>query len=311
MNLYRKYRPKTLKTFLGNVPTVRSLVTKIESEDRPHAYLFTGPSGCGKTTLARITASELGADENNLHELDSASFRGIDTVREIRRTMHMNPLGGGTCRVWILDEVHQMTPDAQEALLKALEDTPEHVYFMLCTTEPQKLKTTLKNRCTPYSVTTLNDKRMYKLLHKVVVREHKAVPVATLELIVRNSIGSPRQGLVLLEKVIDLDKHDMEKAVEKFAKEQGTVIDLCRALMKNAGWPNVKVILKGLQDQNADTVRRAVMGYCNKVLLGNADAKTMKRVYFIMDNFKNNFYDTGHPELSFACLQTLMDIKEG
>ena len=101
----------------------------------------------------------LGCRGGDYREIDSADFRGIDTIREIRKQIQYLPIESD-CRMWLLDEVHMLTAPAQEALLKALEDTPKHVYFALCTTEPQKLIKTIKGRCTHYTVDLLNEKQI-------------------------------------------------------------------------------------------------------------------------------------------------------
>ena len=127
MGLYQKYRPTNLKDFFGNDGLKRDLKPFLEGRRTPpKSILFTGPSGCGKTTLARILAYTIGCAEGDINELDTADFRGIDSIRDIRRQMNLVPLGG-QARVWILDECHKLTNDAQNALLKALENPPAHV----------------------------------------------------------------------------------------------------------------------------------------------------------------------------------------
>ena len=130
MSLYQKHRPQTLADVQGN----RNIVTTLKGlfatpEKMPHTFLFHGETGCGKTTIARIVAENLGCTENNLVEIDTGQFTGIDTVRDIRKSAQFIPLGGGV-RVFIIDEVHRMTKDAQNAFLKILEDTPPHIYFI-------------------------------------------------------------------------------------------------------------------------------------------------------------------------------------
>lgn len=116
--LYQAYRPRTFDEVVGNKEAIRTLESFIKRDisEVPHAFLFSGPSGCGKTTLARILAKKLGCSDANFVEIDSADFRGIDTIREIRRQMRLAPVGGGSCRVWLIDECHKLTGDAQSAL---------------------------------------------------------------------------------------------------------------------------------------------------------------------------------------------------
>ena len=144
LELYRKYRPTTLDQMVGNEATIKSL--KKELENGSHTFLFTGNAGCGKTTLARIIAKEVGAGELSIREINSADNRGIDTAREVMEQMRFNP-SDGDALVWILDEVHMISSAGPNAFLKALEDTPSHCYFFLCTTNPEKLISPLKTRC--------------------------------------------------------------------------------------------------------------------------------------------------------------------
>src|SRR5688572_25883760 len=138
MELYKKFRPKTLKGVVGQEGAVSSLQSMIDKGRLPHTILFSGPSGCGKTTIARILKGILECSDLDFFEINCADFKGIDMVRDIRRYVGIPPLHGKS-RVWLIDEAHQLTKDAQNAFLKLLEDTPKHAYFMLATTDPQKL----------------------------------------------------------------------------------------------------------------------------------------------------------------------------
>ena len=138
MAWFVKYRPATFEDMVGHKAVVASVCGQLEKEDIPKAWLFTGQSGIGKTTIARVLAKTFGATVTGILERNSADFRGIDAMRGLlKQTLFKTP--GSPFTVVILDECHQLTPEAQNALLKALEDTPKHVYFILCTTEPEKL----------------------------------------------------------------------------------------------------------------------------------------------------------------------------
>ncbi len=168
--LYKKYRPKTLAGVVGNETTVNLLRNMLEKGTIPHTILLQGASGCGKTTLARILQRSLECSEIDFIELNCSDFRGVDTIRDIAKQMHFSPTGG-KCRIWLLDEVHQMTKDAQNAALKILEDTPSHVYFLLCTTDPQKLISTIRNRCCQLSVEHLSEASLRMLIDRVLKKE--------------------------------------------------------------------------------------------------------------------------------------------
>jgi len=281
---------------IGNTATVKSLESMLQREDASHAYLFTGPSGCGKTTLARLAASALKCTEQNLTELDSAEFGGVDMVRGLRQRSRLAGLGGGV-RCYIMDECHMLSSQAQEALLKALEDPPEHVYYFLATTEPQKLRKTLKNRCTTFEVQALNDSDMGRLLKWVCTEEKKVLTPDVYNAIINVSEGSPRAALVALDKVIDLDADEVETALAQIKTVEAATIELCRALLKNEKWAKVSRILKGLKDEEPERVRRAVLGYMSAVMLGSNNG----RPSIIISEFLDNFYDSGRAGLTLAC----------
>lgn len=302
MSLYNKYRPSELSEFFGN----ESVVSKIESvlsrpqQEIPHAWLFTGPPGCGKTSLARVIAKRLGCSDFDMQEIDIGDLRGIDSVRDIRRQMGLAPLQG-SCRVWILDEAGRQTSDAQAALLKSLEDTPSHVYFMLATTDPQKLLKAILSRCMEFQVGPLQEDHLVRLLRTVVRKEGKQVPVDILKSIALNSLGHPRNALVLLDSVIDLPADQRQKVIEREAVQQSQVIDLCRALIKGTRWKDLSKVLNGLKGEDPESTRRAILGYCSSVLL-NEDSP---RAFLVMDAFKQPTYDIGWPGIVLAAYEAV------
>ena len=166
--LHIKYRPQTWDEIKGNEAVVEGLESQFSSKskkNRPHVFLFYGPSGCGKTTLARIVKDELECSEANFNELNVANTRGIDTIREVIQFSHYSTFDGSP-RIFLFDEAHKLTNDAQNALLKVLEDTPPKVYFILCTTDPKKIIKTIRNEMCNLSgepITAYYDSRFIKL----------------------------------------------------------------------------------------------------------------------------------------------------
>jgi DNA polymerase-3 subunit gamma/tau len=299
MSLYLKYRPKDFEALQGNAALIDSLRELLNREDLPHAFLFHGPTGCGKTTIARIIAETLGCVGNDYREVDSADFRGIDTVREIRKQSQFKPLEG-PCRVWVIDEVHKMTNDAQNAMLKILEDTPSHIYFILCTTDPQKLLPTVRGRCSQYQVATLTDREMMNLLRNVVKQEGETLTRQIYEQIITDSLGHPRNALQILEQVLATSADKRLEVSQRVAEEQSQVIELCRALIKKAGWKEVAGILNKL-DQDPESVRRAVMGYAQAVLFKGSNIQAGR----VLESFVENFFNSGKPGLTLACYRAI------
>lgn len=192
---------------------------------------------------------------------------------------------------------HQNTKDAQHALLKALEDAPAHVYYILATTEPQKLLPTIRGRCTQYQVNQLTNKEMLMLLRRIVKAEGKKLTKEIYEHIIESGQGHPRNTLQILDQVLNVDE-DMQVEIAKQAVELETdAIELCRALMQRASWKKVASILTKIKDQDAESIRRLVLSYCNSILLKGENMTAG----LVMEHFIEPFYNTGFPGLTFAC----------
>ena len=297
MSLYRKYRPPSLDKIVGNSEIITTLGNMLNNPKTcPHVFLFHGPTGCGKTTLARIVAKVLKCNKSNYIEIDTAQFTGIDTVREIKKNSQFTPLGGGI-RVYVIDEVHKMTTPAQNGFLKILEDTPEHIYFILCTTDPQSLLPTLKGRCSQFQVNLLTDNEMEHLLLQIIKKEKDDINNKVLKQIIQDSQGHPRNALVILEQVLATPKKNRLKIAEQAAIEQSQSIALCKALIAKKGWNTIKTILKGLKGQEPEGIRRLVLAYTSSALLN----KDNTLYGLILEEFIDPFYDSGFPRLVYAC----------
>ena len=256
------YRPKTFNELFGHSEILESLRNLFKQETIPHAFLFSGPSGTGKTSIARIIANMLEADKSDIIEVNIANTGGVDFARELNEIAKYPSLFGKS-KVFILDEVQQLTKEGQNAILKLLEDSPKHSYFILATTDPQKLLPTLKNRCLSFTLKSLSNKDIESILVYVTTLEKIELTEDVLNLLVYKAEGCPRKALVMLDQVKDIK--DFEKVCTLLADElesEQDVIELCRMMIKRPR-VNWKDLVKTCENINIDSeqIRIVIAGY--------------------------------------------------
>lgn len=303
--LYKKHRPDNFEDVIGQDTAIDLLEQWCEDDTIPHAVLFTGPSGVGKTTLGRILALEMDCNGTDFQELNAADMRGIDKVREIRSRMHSSPMSGDY-KIWLLDEVHKWTSDSQHAMLKLLEDTPQHVYFILATTNPEKLLRTVRTRCSEIALKTISSSNLEKLIKKTTNKEKRKIDSEVIDKIIENSDGSARKALVHLHSVINLkSSNSMLAAIQSSTAEQ-QIIEICRLLFKpKVRWNAMTSILRDCQDEEPEQLRWMILGYAKSVLLKGG--KMSGRAYIIIEAFRDHFYDSKHAGLAAACYEVLAE----
>ncbi|HEV2743627.1 MAG TPA: DNA polymerase III subunit gamma/tau [Rubrobacter sp.] len=220
-SLYRKWRPRRMDQVVGQEPVVRTLRRAIETGRVAHAYLFSGPRGTGKTSTAKVLAMGLNcasgptaepdwtcdscrAIVNNssldVVEMDAASNRGIDEIRDLRDRVNLAPVGGLT-KVYIIDEVHMLTPEAFNALLKMLEEPPEHVVFVLATTEKHRVLPTIISRCQSFDFRRPSIETLATKIGEISRAEGIVVEPEALTVIAREGRGSFRDAEGLLDQL--------------------------------------------------------------------------------------------------------------
>ena len=303
MELYKKYRPENLSEIVGQPEAIKILSGLIKKKNLPHAILFTGPSGCGKTTLARIIRTLVDCKSEDYVELNCADFRGIDMIRDIRSRLSLAPMGGGSSRVYYIDECHQLTKDAQNGMLKMLEDTPRHIFFFLATSEPNKLIAAIKTRCTEIKVKYLAIGELKSLIEGIVKKEKVKISGDVIDKITELAEGSARKALVLLQAVIDIDGDEEQlEALEK-SVPYAQAIELARLLLNpRCTWPDMSKLIKSVEEE-PESIRRLILGYMTTVMLSNA--KLASRCFLIIQIFRDHWYDCGKAGLASCCYEVI------
>lgn len=199
--LYRKYRPKVFDEVVGQETVINSLRNGLKNETLAHAYIFAGSRGIGKTSIARIFANAIGVSANDLYEIDAASNRGIDDIRAIKDAVATLPFDS-KYKLYIIDEAHMLTKEAWNALLKTLEEPPEHVIFILATTELEKIPDTILSRCETHTFRKPDQSTLVEVIKRTAKKEGFAIDTESAEVIALLADGSFRDAHGALQKVI-------------------------------------------------------------------------------------------------------------
>jgi DNA polymerase-3 subunit gamma/tau len=254
VSLYRKYRPQEFTDVRGQEHVTDVLASAIKSKSFPHAYLFAGSRGLGKTSAARIFARGIGTSERDTYEIDAASNRGIDDIRELREAVQALPFDSAY-KVYIIDEAHMLTKEAFNALLKTLEEPPAHTIFILATTELEKLPETVVSRCEVHYFRQPTLALLQKTVQSVAQAEGYQFDDDAAELVSRLGDGSFRDTLGVLQKVTTAttDKSITRADVERIAGvPSGLVVNEIIGAIAAADAPKALEALHQLAEKNVD-----------------------------------------------------------
>lgn len=304
MSLYLKYRPKTIDEL--DLAGVRRVLTEMVAANKmAHAYLLTGPRGAGKTSTARIIARIANCEHNqkklgepcnkcgacksilqgsavDVIEMDGASNRGIDDIRELKEKIRLSPAQLPK-KVYIIDEVHMLTNEAFNALLKTLEEPPEHSIFILCTTELHKVPETIVSRCVQIKFTKATSEELERSLQRVIAGEGRSVEPTAVEYLARAVDGSFRDGVKVLEQVLQTEgKIGLEEMEAKVAGRAGFAVEplLLALVAKDAGVALAKLAESMAQGVDVNYLLLSLMrGLRDKLVSGEVEIETTKLIF--------------------------------
>ena len=276
--LARKWRPQNFEEVVGQEPITRTLQNALTQGRIAHAFLFSGPRGTGKTSVARIMAKGLNCENggptphpcNTCHscrgitggsymdvlEIDGASNRGIDEVRDLREMIKYTP-ASGNYKVYINDEVHMLTKDAFNALLKTLEEPPAHAVFILATTEPHKVPVTIMSRCQRYDFRRIPTPMIQAQLEKLAAQEGWKIDPEGLALVARAAEGSLRDAQGFLDQVVTFGGDAVSTAeISRIlgVTERGALLTALEAMLERRG-PAILELIEELYNQGQDLKR--------------------------------------------------------
>ncbi len=326
--LYRKYRPQKFSDIIGQEHVIKTLKNAIKNDNISHAYLFSGPRGTGKTTIARLLAKAVNCSDKSgpepcgkcdsckaieegsaidLIEIDAASHRGIDEIRELRDGIRFSPTNL-RYKVYIIDESHQLTQGASNALLKMLEEAPEHVIFVLATTEPQKMISTIISRCQRFDFRKLKIAEIIKKLKKILKAEKIEADKRSLEIIATAAGGSFRDAESLLDQALTFtDKILKEEDIRNILGlvETRYIADFVDFLIKKKRMGAIDHLEK-LYKEGVDLEEfyDSLLAYVRQLLIaGIANIDPKKEESFVVKSLKISFTDEEMEKLKEQSLE--------
>ncbi len=249
--LYRTYRPSNFEEVRGQPQVTDTLEKAIKNKKVAHAYLFAGSRGTGKTSVARILAKELGVSDKDLYEIDAASNRGIDDIRELREGVYAMPFESDY-KFYIIDEAHMLTKEAWNAFLKTLEEPPAHAIFVLATTDRDRVPETIQSRCEIYTFKQPTREVLAGSVTDVAKKEGYTLERSAAELVALLAEGSFRDALSILQKVLAVSKDkkvDVAEVEAVSGAPRGELIrQLLTALAKKDAASALKIISSAVSE---------------------------------------------------------------
>lgn len=315
--LYLKYRPQRLDEIVGQEELVKVLQNSVSTENLAHAYLFTGGRGTGKTTTARAFARELGIHKDDILELDAASNNGVEEIKNLTESVHTLPFFS-KYKMYILDEAHMLTKAASNAFLKTLEEPPQHVIFVLCTTDPEKMLETILSRCTKFNLKSPNQEVLAKFLTDVSKKENVKIEKEGIQLLALSGDGSYRDSLSNLQKVLAFkDGEYTEKFVAGILgiPQISAIFEYLQSLDGIVEATKGIEVLQNLEKQSVDTklFSKEVTYFARLILLARHKLINEKEIVeeygeHILE-FVKNFLNNKQPKINSLLLSKIIEAE--
>ena len=271
MSLAVKYRPQTFDGVIGQHTVIKSLQAALKRPVQPHSWLFVGAAGTGKTTTARLLAQHFAEGQlgpNNLIEINAASNTGVDDMRSVIAQTCYKAIGSSPVKTILIDEVHRLSGNAWDSLLKPIEEPMAHVFWVLASTNPTKIPDTIKTRCVTYVFKPVDEVCIYELLEGIANKEAITCGPEILELVAENSNGSPRQALTNLELCAGCKTTNEARSLLQSALHLKGPVDLAKLIInrRKPSWQDVTRLVASI-DADPESTRIVISNYIAGALM--------------------------------------------
>ena len=300
MNLYEKHRPKTFAEMEGDFSFFDKM---LEKEHHSHVFLFTGIPGSGKSASAHALSNAVHANPSYKFHVNCGDDSSVETIRSFIEMTKLPPMADGPYFI-MLDECQKLTNSAQNALLIPLENTPEYVYWVLCSSEPEKLIPALKTRCTLVNYPGLPERSIRNILKRIADAEGFDIPKMLLGDIAEIAEGSARRAIVIMEEIAAASEDQQESLLDQHKNnfnDDSDVANLCKMLyLDKPMWSDVVSCLSAMKNKGvqAESIRRTILSWGMSMILRGNKSESIPGV---MRVFKDNVFDSDWAGLTIQC----------